>query len=41
MSVIDKIIFTTSRQKVLVFLAENIGEEFQEKEIVKKIGVKK
>lgn len=41
MSIIEKIIFTTSRQKVLVFLAENIGEEFQEKEIVKKTGVKK
>ncbi|MFA6160027.1 MAG: nucleotidyltransferase domain-containing protein [Parcubacteria group bacterium] len=41
MSIIEKIIFTTSQQKALVFLVENTGKEFQEKEIVKKTGVKK
>ncbi|MDO9231552.1 MAG: nucleotidyltransferase domain-containing protein [bacterium] len=41
MSIIEKIIFITSQQKALVFLVENAGKEFQEKEIVKKTGVKK
>ena len=41
MSLIDKILFTTSQQKALVFLAENAGEEFQEKEIGRLSGVKK
>lgn len=33
--------FTTAQQKILAFLGENTGEEFQEKEISKETGVKK
>jgi predicted nucleotidyltransferase len=33
--------FTTSQQKILAFLGENAGEEFQEKEISNETGVKK
>ncbi|MFA4817755.1 MAG: nucleotidyltransferase domain-containing protein [Parcubacteria group bacterium] len=33
--------FITSQQKILAFLGENSGEEFQEKEISKETGVKK
>ena len=33
--------FITAQQKILAFLGENAGEEFQEKEISKKTGVKK
>lgn len=33
--------FTTAQQKILAFLGENAGEEFQEKEISKETGVKK
>ncbi|MDD5464295.1 MAG: nucleotidyltransferase domain-containing protein [Candidatus Moranbacteria bacterium] len=36
-----KLLFNTSQQKVLAFLAENAGDEYQEKEIVKHSGVKK
>ncbi|PIP27856.1 MAG: hypothetical protein COX29_04165 [Candidatus Moranbacteria bacterium CG23_combo_of_CG06-09_8_20_14_all_35_22] len=36
-----EIFFTTSQQKILAFICENVGEEFQEKEISKKTGVKK
>jgi len=41
MNPLYKLLFSTSRQKVLAFLAENAGEEYQEKEIAKKTGVKK
>jgi len=33
--------FTTSQQKILAFLGENAGKEFQEKEISKETDVKK
>ncbi|KKP80170.1 MAG: hypothetical protein A2271_03725 [Candidatus Moranbacteria bacterium RIFOXYA12_FULL_35_19] len=36
-----ELFFTTSQQKILAFICENVGEEFQEKEISKKTGVKK
>ena len=41
MGAIDKLLFATASQKVLAFLVENAGEEYQEKEIARKAGVKK
>lgn len=41
MNAANKFLFMTSPQKVLLFLAENAGKEFQEKEIAEKTGVKK
>lgn len=41
MNSLNKLLFSTSQQKILAFLAENAGESYQEKEIAKKTGVKK
>jgi len=41
MNNLRKLLFSTSQQKVLAFLAKNAGKSYQEKDIVKKTGIKK